>query len=527
MNPSDLSFKDPLSDWNVSRTAALIIFLGFVLRLYSFLHHPLINPDGTLYIQQAKALYFGLWDSVLNCYPYLSNYPIFIAIGYKIFGNWVLSAQSVSLFFGTLTLLPIYWMLRRFFNETVSCLVLLIFGVLPSFVQLSHDVLRGPVYWFFSMLGLYLFILQLEKKNKLFGLFSSLCFMMGAWARIEGFLFILVSIIYLILSRQDKKWQQTFFFLLPFIVFSFFSIFYVVFSAHDILTLLKPERILSRGVEFLSRYQDLRQNLEALADQNPIGFSPFFLPRVRNLIWLIALGTVCVQIVETLFYFFFIVLILGIVQWIRQIPKDSRLIYLSLLSISALIVLYFQVIYNWAMASRFVYLFLFPALIFMGAGLEKIANFLNRHFQLKKMSSYALICLAVLIIALPKTIRAHWAEDKLVFKEIGEFIADRENNKRAVSVAGAFKRVRCIHFYANLNYPGAPCFETSMVIKNTDSEAFEWIIALGVNYFVWDAKSWHKEGLNQFLKHPDQVFMKVKEWNSSRRGRLILYEIKA
>ncbi len=45
-------------------TAGLVILLGFVIRLYSFVFIPLINPDGTFYIQQARALHYGLFSPI-------------------------------------------------------------------------------------------------------------------------------------------------------------------------------------------------------------------------------------------------------------------------------------------------------------------------------------------------------------------------------------------------------------------------------------------------------------------------------
>ena len=100
------------------RIAILIILLGFAIRLFSFHYTYIINPDGVLYIHQARAIYYGLKDSILTCsMGYLSNYSILIVLAYKIFGDWVVAAKSVSLFFGTITLVPVYFLLNRFFKK--------------------------------------------------------------------------------------------------------------------------------------------------------------------------------------------------------------------------------------------------------------------------------------------------------------------------------------------------------------------------------------------------------------------------
>jgi len=525
-NSSNTKTQSRPPEWQISRMAALAIGLGLAIRLYSFSYIPLFNPDGFLYIQQAKALHYGLLDSLTSCYHYLSPYPIFVSLNFRIFGDWVVSAQMVSLFFGTIALFPIYWLARRFYNETTSSLAVLCFALIPPFILVSRDVLRGPVYWFFSAMGLYLFVLHIEKRRSLLTFLSSLCFIMGAWARIEGTAFILVSVIFLLFAKKEHKWRHLFFFLLPFFIISLLFIIYSTLSDVDILALLNPSRLMHEAQEVAVNYNELRQNLKDLATQRPEGFGPYFFPKVRNLVWLIALGTLAVQIVETLFYIFFIILVMGITKSVHRIPKDSRLIYLSTLAFFALIILYAQIMSTWSMTSRFTVLFLFPACVFMGAGIEAIAAFLGKHFNLKRPAGYAVVCLIVLLVALPKTLRASYAKDKLIFKEIGAFISERENNSRPVFIAGAFARVQSVNFYANLNYPGAPCFDRAGILWQPDAAALQFIREKGYHYFIWDEKGWNHRGIEAFMDDPAGVFVKVRDWRSSRRGRLVLYEVR-
>jgi 4-amino-4-deoxy-L-arabinose transferase-like glycosyltransferase len=514
-------------DWKVSRTAALVIMLGLAARFYLLFYIPLISKDGFLYIQQAKALHYGLLNALTSCAVYLSPYPILVALSFNIFGDWVIGAQMVSLFFGAMTLLPIYWLSRRFFDETISSLAVLCFALIPPFVLVSRDALRDPVYWFFSMMGLYLFVLYIEKRRNLFPLLSSICFAVAAWTRVEATLFILISVLYLLLTVHEHKWKHLLFFLLPFVLLALLATIYQAFSSIDILALLNPKRLTRRVLEVFSSYEKLRQNLKAIEDQRLFEFSSYFFPRVRNLVWLIALGVLAVQVVETLFYIFFIILSIGIATSWRRVSKDSRLIYLSVLSISALIALYAQIIYNWSMTSRFTVLFLFPAFVFMGGGIEAIAAFLGKRFNFNRSVGYAVVCLVVLLVALPKTLRATYVKDKLLFGEVGRFIAKRENNHRAVSVASAFQGVQSIHFYANLNYPGAPCFDVDAILWQPDAAALQFVRERGYHYFIWDEKGWNGRGLGEFIEDPGRAFSKIREWRSSTRGRMILYAVRS
>ncbi len=119
----------------------LIFILGLVIRLFACQHTFIVNPDGVYYIHQARAIYYGEWSSLTSCgLRFLSNYPFFIAGAYAIFHHWVVAAQFVSLFFGSITLIPLYFLCRRFFDRDISALTTLVFALLPVFVARSTDV---------------------------------------------------------------------------------------------------------------------------------------------------------------------------------------------------------------------------------------------------------------------------------------------------------------------------------------------------------------------------------------------------
>ena len=149
--------------------AIWIIVLGFMIRLYSFYHSYLFNPDGIKYIQQAKALNFGLYDVLTACHGHVNSPAFFILAAFKITGNWVVAGKAVSLVFGTAVMIPLYLLLRRFLDKSSACCCLLVFAVHPIFVELSVDILRVPVFWFFLTLGLYLFTC-LEQKRYFFSI---------------------------------------------------------------------------------------------------------------------------------------------------------------------------------------------------------------------------------------------------------------------------------------------------------------------------------------------------------------------
>jgi 4-amino-4-deoxy-L-arabinose transferase-like glycosyltransferase len=522
-NFSPLSEQRP-SEWGLSRIAVVVISLGFLLRLYSFLGTPVINADATYYVQQAKAIHYGFHDRILSCYGYLSNYPILIALAYKIFGDWVIAAKGVSLLFGTITLVPLYWLVRRFFDEKISAVALLVFAVCPPFVEASREVIRGPVYWFFAVLGLCLFVLQIEKRKDSYLFLSSLSFILAAWARAEATLFILVSAAFLLLMKQDGRCRRFLSFLLPVFLVSLCAIVLCLVWRYDVTEVLGLHRVMARVTGVIDSYQSLRQNLGSLVDQTPAGFSPYFFPKVRNLIWVIALAALLAQIIEAFFPPFFVLFLLGLLGATNRIGKDRRLAYLSLLSAAALMLLYVQILYNWAMSSRFVALFLFPAFVFMGLGVDKMVCFFNKRLRTKHASVYRIVWLLVLLVALPKNLGSHDRVDKVVFKEIGEFISTYKGHEGEISIAGTFKELRLVHFYAHINDLKAPCFNQRSIFDERKKMTLRGLRDKGFDYFIWQTKP-PPMGGEKLREAAGITAVKLKEWESAKLGRLILFKI--
>jgi hypothetical protein len=511
--------------WKLSYGAAGVLLLGFLARVYLLAHNPIINPDGFLYIQQAKALYYGLFDKVLNCYQYLSPYPFLVALMYKILGNWVLAGQWVNICFGTLTIIPLYWLLKRFFKETTAWITTMVYALLPSYVFISRDVLRGPIFWFFGVTGLYLFILHIEKRQPFRLLLSSICLAVGTWSRIEGGLFIIVSAGFLLLLNGKHRLKDLSIFIAPYIFVAIVGMLAAHFRGVDLIVLLNPGRLTSRLTGFFENYSTLREQLKSLYSSDNVINADYFFPAVRHVVWFIALGVLIVQMAETFVYFFLLVLLIGLVSWTNRLRTDRRVAYLLILSLSGFALLYAQVIYNWIMNSRFLAVLLFPAFIYIGAGIEKIIVFLSSSLRLRNNLEYAVMCAIILAFLLPKNLWANFAQGKLVFRQIATYITEREHFTRPVSVCGAFQRVKVIHFFANVDFPGAPCFEGASILKHTDAKGLQQILAQHYDYFVWDQAGWNNTAIENIDSDAAKHFSKLKEWPSSRRGKLVLYEV--
>jgi 4-amino-4-deoxy-L-arabinose transferase-like glycosyltransferase len=459
---------------------------------------------------------------------FLSNYSILIVGFYKIFGDWVVAAKSVSFIFGSVTLILLYLLIGRFFNNNITLLATLVFALMPDFVDRCADVVRGPVYWFWSVLGLYLFVIQIEKRNYLYLLLSCLCFFMAAWARIEAILFVLVSFTYLVCVKQDKKIQKIIVFVIPVVFISLFSITALTMYNKDVSNLFRTDEITSKFLAPLNEYKKLDASLAGLMNQNLEGTLPHFLEKARNSIWLVALGTLIKAVIGAYFYPFFIIFLIGLHRIWTRIKEDRRVLYLTLSAGLSLILLYLHVVHTWMMFNRFLILFIIPSSVVLGFGLEKIINYGQKKFDLKASLVLFVVALLIVCSALPKSLQPR-ERDKLVFKEIGELIGRREGTQSEIGVVASLHSLRWISFYANLNYRGAPCpqkyhnFEA--IVGGSYEEFVGYLKNEGVQYFLWEERHWPTKRFDFIKSHDPKDFIAIGRWSHPDTGRLILFKV--
>ena len=216
----------------------------------------------------------------------------------------------------------------------------LFFALLPVFVARSADVVRGPVCWFFLAVGLYLFIKSDEKHYRILLLLSCLSFLIASWARIESVLFVLVSSIYLLAVPQEKRIEKLVFFTLPLIGALLLIFFAVLFLNKPLENTLRLYELVDKLSAPIIAYENLRSGLSELMIQPFEGVMPHFLHKARHLVWLVALGTVVKYMISAYFYLFFIIFILGLGGVWPRLKEDRRILYLSLIALSAFMLLW-------------------------------------------------------------------------------------------------------------------------------------------------------------------------------------------
>jgi 4-amino-4-deoxy-L-arabinose transferase-like glycosyltransferase len=183
----------------------LAIFITAFFFRYFFANVQIITNDGILYIKIAKSISAGDLQDIAD-YGFFNLYSFLIALFQIIFRNWEFSGKMVSVIFGSLTVIPLFFLLRGLFNKNIAIVSALLYGVHPRFVEYSSDVLREPVFWFFSITALWLAWEGISRRKCLPFVLSSMSTGFAIFTRSEGIMIFLVVVLWIMwFFLNDKK----------------------------------------------------------------------------------------------------------------------------------------------------------------------------------------------------------------------------------------------------------------------------------------------------------------------------------
>lgn len=482
-----------------------VVICGFLLRLYSAASTAIINNDGVVYISQAMALYAGNWGLAKSCgTEYISLYHLLIPPAYAVIGHWEWAARSVSILFGTLALIPFFFLARSFCTPPWALLATAAYALNPFFVEKSGDAIKDPLGWFFSTLGFLLFINALKSERRLY-LFSLSClsFCIGIFARIEILAYLAGTLVF-VMFTGERRAKRTTFFVAPLLIIVVGLIVSAVFFG--VSEGLWSDYLLPRLRGFFSDFG------------NDLGRASLWKQTIEFL-------TLSAKFLTQVAFPPFLALILWGVLVVKRAGygvKPFR--YLLLLFFVSFIALYgysfeFITVYR----ARFAVLMVLPLLPFIGPGLERCSALLQRK-GFSSAKGYLVLGLIIVACSLPFSIDSR-REDKRLYREIGEFVASIDSSHGAV-IAGPDARIA---FYAAIRNNAMLCGAQRVTYERffmTDyAQLNDHLRQKGVTYFVWDEKYW-KNGGYDFPDASAADFEMVKTW---KRGaaRLVLYKIRS
>ena len=200
LNQKDESRVYKVKVWHI---LIVILFVALALRLVHILQPQVIENDGIEYIRQAREVFSGGWadGKAPPLYPTLIALASLITKDYEAAGIWV------SIFFGTLTVLFVFYLGRAIFNEVVGIISAFLAAVQPFLYIYSGSVLTESTYYFLivcaALLGWKAFRRGSPYFALLFGLVTALAYLTRPEA--VGFLFILSVWLLLFNPPQSKR----------------------------------------------------------------------------------------------------------------------------------------------------------------------------------------------------------------------------------------------------------------------------------------------------------------------------------
>lgn len=482
-----------------------LVLLGFLLRLYAFINAPVINSDGILYINQSKALLEGNWELARKCgYGFISLYHLLITIVYRISGDWIFSAKSISLFFGTAAIIPFYLMMKQLFRKAVAGVASLAFVMHPFFVIRSIELIKDPIFWFFALLGMLFFTIALKKDNRSYFLvFSAISFLFAGLARIEILLYFAGTIIYISLCEDAKKKKLLLFCLPLFVLFCLLVITDLFLIGHNMY--LWNSYLLPRGRHFFSIFSHNHLS----ADINKSAFIAF-----RTLISQ-SIPAISLQLLP-----FFMA---GFIAVKSEIKKQKLYWYFIIIVLLSLLTICLFYLKTGIMSPRYIAIATLPGSIIICLGIERVLQFFERN-GLQAKTAILFISLYIIISIFFYHSLFHNKKEKMIYRSVGEYIASVEKNRNTVVMSSDSRTM----FYANLNAREAECGNQSAQYKALLNLRYQEIVSFlknnRVNYFVWEEKIWKHEAYDFPGAVRPEDLKKIMR-SDSAQGKIILFKV--
>ncbi len=516
-----------------SRPIVWALTLGLAVRVYAAAMRTIINPDGVQYIYQAAAIYNRQWSELFTCkLNFLSPLPIFIAASFAACRDWIVASHIVNISFGTATLVPLYYLLRRFFQREVCTLTVLIYALMPVLVDGSGNVIRGPMFWFALCTGMLFFIRQWDEgaeggRYRYDLSAAAFCFLIATWCRIEGVVFLAAPLVYLVFARSDAKVQRCGFFLLPVLLLAATAVGMALASGADLYTTLRLHQVTREATDFVANYNALDVWLRSMNAQSS-GIQAEFYHRTRESLGFIPLVLVVQNILEGMFYPLALIFLIGIFGIRKRWHQDRRLVYFVWQAFAGFVVLYVHILWIWIISYRFLAVIIFPGCVVVAHGLEKILAHLHHRRRWSMNKALVFTAVALVVIALPKDLKPE-ESDKAVYRQAARTLAQRIRISSEAPIA-AYKQSRALEWillYTHRDSPGIPCSTGLGGLVGNDYRRFVTDLdAAGIRYLLYEERYWPGDRLD-FPSVPYQAdFRLLGRWHHPDSSTFMIFERK-
>jgi hypothetical protein len=193
---------------NEKQMLLLLIGITFALRLYALLMAQGIANDSVAYGFAARDFLKGHFIKGLSS-PAPPFYPFLISLFPMDFTSVEMTGRSLSLFVGTLTVIPLFYLVKEAIGPKEAVFSALFYSFHPYLVTYSGMFLTEATYWGLLIVSVYFFWTGLKRgklgRMALSGSFIGLAYL----TRPEGISYVLIYLIWAVVDRSfHKNWLQ-------------------------------------------------------------------------------------------------------------------------------------------------------------------------------------------------------------------------------------------------------------------------------------------------------------------------------
>lgn len=190
---------------------------------------------------------------------------LFLWIVSKLFGYNLLAASLGSVFFTSLTVIPIYLLAKELYGESIGRYALALFLVTPNFVMFTGTSMDGP-FSVFPILSLYLFYKGIfSERVILYGFLTGIslgCGMLMTYSTVFIGLFFSVAMLLTLIVDRGKFRRRLTLLLIAGVIFTAFYLLIFLFTGFNLIEALqasirKDRARLGTGYETIGLYLHL------------------------------------------------------------------------------------------------------------------------------------------------------------------------------------------------------------------------------------------------------------------------------
>jgi len=187
----------------------LLIGTAFILRLYAVLMAQGIANDSAAYGFMARDFLKGDFVKGLAI-PGHPLYPLLISLFSMDSAHVEITGRLLSLFFGTLTIIPLYFLVKEAIGQKEALFSALFYTFHPYLATYSGMMLTEAAYWGLLVLSVYFFWTGLKRDKVWRMALSGFSLGLAYLTRPEGIGYILVYLAWIIVDGfLKKRWFKT------------------------------------------------------------------------------------------------------------------------------------------------------------------------------------------------------------------------------------------------------------------------------------------------------------------------------